>query len=253
MTDRDFRYENILDIHCHILPDIDDGPKTWDESLEMAKIAVEGGARAIIATPHWIQGTNWQPGAETVMRKVSELNDRLRENHIPLTIYAGMEVAITDSLSRLAAAGRILTLAGGRHLLVEIPFTSLPLGIEQILFHLQAEGITPILAHPERSKEIQKNPKRVLDFVESGCLAQITASSFTGYFGEKAFECAVKLAQMGVIHAIASDGHSRRERPPVAGEGLRALEEVVGRDKVLSIIQSAYELLPRQMQAIGAL
>lgn len=243
MTDMKPRYENILDIHCHLLPAIDDGPKTWDESLDMARIATQNGIRVAVTTPHWILGTQWQPKPEEVINKVNEFNEKLKANEIPLTVLPGMEIGISENLDKLYKSGRLLTLGQGNFLLVEVPFGSLPYGIEEILFGIRAIGISPILAHPERSQEIQKNPKRIVEFVRSGAFVQVTASSFTGYFGEEAKICGLELIKMGLVHAIASDAHSRRERPASLTKGLMVLEELIGREEVLALIESPYKFL----------
>ncbi|MBI2485694.1 MAG: tyrosine protein phosphatase [Deltaproteobacteria bacterium] len=241
-----FLYENMVDIHCHLLPNIDDGPTAWEESLEMARLAVQDGIRVAVTTPHWIQGTKWEPQPDKIRDKVREFNERLKEEKIPLTVLSGMEVGISENLPELVSSGRILTLGDSNYLLVEIPFISLPLGIEEIIFKLKTIGISPILAHPERNKEIQKNPKRVLELVKIGALVQVTAGSFCGYFGEKAKCCVLELAKFGVLHAVASDAHSVDNRPPIVTDGLRVLEQFIGGEQIELLLANAYSLIEKE-------
>jgi protein-tyrosine phosphatase len=156
----------MIDLHCHLLPNIDDGPKSWEESMEMVSIAHKDGIRGAVTTPHWIQGTNWQPDSSTVKEKVNELNMKLEAEGIDFKVYPGMEIGITTNLADLVSSGEILTLAEGDYLLVEVPYYSLPLGMDEIISGLRAIGRTAILAHPERSKELQECPERILDLVD---------------------------------------------------------------------------------------
>ena len=233
----------MIDLHCHLLPDIDDGPKSWEESLEMASIAAQDGIRGAVTTPHWIQGTNWEPEVSTVKEKVNEFNLKLVGAGIDFKVYPGMEIGITTNLAEFVSSGRILTLAEGEYLLLEIPFYSLPYGLEEIIDSLRKIGKKVILAHPERGKEFQENPSRILDFKELGVLVQITAGSLSGDFGEKATKCALDFAKLGVLDIVASDAHSTRRRRPIVSAGLRILEDEIGSDKVNEIIENSYKVI----------
>lgn len=241
-----FLYGNMVDIHCHLLPNVDDGPAEWEESLEMARLAVQDGISISVTTPHWIQGTKWEPNPDEIREKVNEFNRRLKDEKIPLTVLPGMEVGISENLPELVSAGRILTLGGSNYLLVEIPFVSLPHGIEEIILRLKTIGISPILAHPERNKEVQTNPKRVLELVKGGASVQVTAGSFCGYFGEKAQCCVLELAKSGAIHAVASDAHNVDKRPPIVTEGLKALEGVIGGEQIELLLASTYRFIEKE-------
>jgi protein-tyrosine phosphatase len=233
----------MIDIHCHLLPNVDDGPTSWEESLEMARVASKDGIRVAVTTPHWIRGTRWEPSPDEIKKKVEELNKKLKENEIPLTVLPGMEVGISGNLTKLVSSGEVLTLGESRYLLIEIPFVSLPFGIEEVIFNLKAGGIYPILAHPERNQELQRNPKRILELVKAGAFVQVTAGSFCGHFGEQAKRCIIQFAKLGVIHAVASDAHSMKERPPVVTGGLRVLEEFIGREEVEVLLANTYRFI----------
>jgi len=232
----------MIDLHCHLLPNIDDGPKTWEESLEMASIAYQDGIKGAVCTPHWIQGTNWEPQPSTVIEKVNEFNSRLLDAGIDFKVYPGMEIGITANLAEFVSSGRILSLAQGKYLLLEVPFYSLPYGIEEIIDSLQKIGKEVILAHPERGREFQENPSGILDFKELGVLLQITAGSLCGDFGDKAKKCALDFAEMGVLDIVSTDAHSTRRRRPIVSAGLKILEAELGSDKIDELIENSYKV-----------
>ena len=239
----------MIDLHCHLLPNIDDGSCSWEESIDMVRMALEDGIKGAVATPHWIQGTNWQPETKTVRDMVGEMNKRLREKGIDFKVYPGMEVAITADLTGLVAGGRILTLADGDYLLIEIPFHTLPLGIEEIVSGLKTIGKQAVLAHPERNRELQQKPKKIMEYVKAGALIQVTAGSLAGDFGSGARKCAIEFAKMGALDFVSTDAHSVRYRKPNVSEGLKALEKVIGAEKVNSIIDATYKVVNSGGQA----
>lgn len=210
----------MIDIHCHILPGIDDGPKDWDTSLEIIKLSISEGISQIIATPHWVQGTNWETDSVEIIDKVHYLNKRLEKENIDLEVFPGMEVAITDSLVDLVKVGEVLTLAGTNCLLLEMPFRSLPLGLETIIEELLSNDIIPILAHPERNADFQNNPKSIKKFIDLGSMVQVTSTSFIGSYGKEAQRCAIEFSKLNIVDFIATDAHSPVRRPPFIKESL---------------------------------
>jgi len=236
-------YKNIVDIHCHVLPAIDDGPSDWDESLKMISMAKDNNIGKIITTPHWIKGTSWQPSASRVISDVKRLNELLDSQDIEVEVFTGMEIGINENLHELARSGEILTLANSNYLLVEIPFISLPIGIEDIIFSLVSYGFIPLLAHPERNKEFQAAPGRILDLMERGALVQITAGSLCGHWGNGAMNCSIKLIENDAVFAIASDGHSVDRRPPEMFEALSILERLVGENETRNILSNSEKII----------
>lgn len=233
----------MIDIHCHLLPNIDDGPKSWEESLEMIRIGYEDGIRGAVTTPHWIQGTNWQPSPDTVRGMVDEFNDRIKKEGLDFTVYPGMEIGIIPDLPTVVSNGEVLTLADGDFILIEIPFYNLPLGIEEVIFGLEAMGKTPVLAHPERNREFQIAPRRIKELAGMGALVQVTASSLSGGFGDAAKDCAIEFAKMGVLHFVSSDAHSRKHRTPVVSKGLAVIEKKIGKDAVSDLVSNTYQII----------
>jgi protein-tyrosine phosphatase len=217
----------VIDLHCHILPGIDDGPPGTSGSLEMARIAWESGTRTIVATPH--MHPKYPTTPQQVAMAVDRLREALDEADVPLRLMTGGEISLDhyptmgdDATLRATLGG-----AGLRWLLLEMPFKGWPLALPQILRDLEMRGMGCVLAHPERGEAIQKNPDRLRDLVGQGMLVQINAMSLTGDNGDHPKRTAETLLRDGLAHFIASDGHSSNWRPPVLAEGLEAAARVL--------------------------
>ncbi len=175
----------MIDLHSHILRGIDDGARTLEDSLEIARAAVSDGITVIAGTPH--VRDDWPTDAGVMEHRVAELRAELQLAGIPLDVRAGGEIAI-EWLARLSVEElRRFGLGGNpRYLLVETPYYGWPLGLEDALFSLRASGIRPVLAHPERNAEVQAQPERLVSLVQSGALVQVTAASVDGRIGRRA-------------------------------------------------------------------
>ena len=230
----------MIDLHCHLLPDIDDGSSCWEESIDMVRMAYDDGIRAIVATPHWILGTNWQPETGLVRDLVAEMNNRIEQAGIDFKVYPGMECGITAGMADLVIKDKILTLAERELLLLEVPFHSLPLGIVEIIEELKSIGKQAVLAHPERNRELQQKPKKIMEYVEAGAMVQVTAGSLAGEFGQNARRCSLDFAKLGALDFVSTDAHSVRYRKPQISEGLSVLEKAVGAQKVKSAVDASY-------------
>lgn len=211
----------MIDLHCHVLSGIDDGPDTIEGSLALARAAVAAGTRTLLATPH--VSFSYPNEASTIARLVGELNERLRTEGIALEVRPGAEIAMT----RLADAepGELsrLGLGGSRWLLVEPPFTPVLTGLDSILLSLQRDGHRVLLAHPERCHAFHRDPEMLESLVRSGVLTSVTAGSLVGQFGAEVRRFALRLARDGLIHNVASDAHDHVQRPPgMAAELQRA-------------------------------
>ena len=232
----------MIDIHCHLIPKLDDGPSSWDESLQMVEVAVSDGIRSAYATPHWIQGSTWCPRPDVVKEGVDELNRRIRSRGLEFTVWGGMEVALTHDIPELLQNGDILKLGGSEYILLEVPYISLPYGMTSLIDEVKSMGVVPVLAHPERNVDFQNKPEVIEEFVSLGALVQVTSSSFCGYFGTEAQECAIKFAEMDVISVLASDGHSPETRPPIISSGLAVVEEIVGESRAGDLVERTHSL-----------
>lgn len=218
----------MIDLHCHVLPGIDDGPQTVEDALALARAASAAGTRTIVATSH----VSWEyPNrAATIARLVDELNRRLSAEEAALKIRPGAEIAMTrladtspDELSRL-------TLGGSPWLLVEPPFTLVVEGLDVLIANLQDRGYRVLLAHPERCPAFHRDRSMLERLVASGVLTSVTAGSLDGRFGRAVRRFSFGLVRDGLVHNVASDAHDQIERPPsIAAELERAgLVSLVG-------------------------
>ncbi|OQX17590.1 MAG: hypothetical protein BWK76_10320 [Desulfobulbaceae bacterium A2] len=221
----------MIDLHCHILPGVDDGALDMDEALSMAEIAVQDGIRVTMATPH-VRGEVPLPPAE-IHERVDRLNGMLRDRAIPLEVLAGAEVYFQTPPDTFAAYG----LAGTRYVLLEFPHHFLPTNADSIVFALRQRGLNPIIAHPERNDTVVEKPDVLLPLIKPGVLTQITAASLTGEMGPDVRRCAVHLLRLGVVRLIATDSHSAKRRTPRLSEGLRVAAKIVGQVKAQEMVQ----------------
>jgi len=221
----------VIDLHCHILPGLDDGPSSIEESLEMCRIAVEDGIRTIVATPHMLNGM-FPVDREDVLEGVRGISRALCEASIPLQILPGADVHLDQSVPSCLDRGELVTVADlGRHLLLELPQDIVPEGTGELLFQVQLKGVTPIITHPERNMAIQQNPAILNDLVRAGSLTQITAGSLTGAFGARVRRCSLRLLRSGMAHLVSTDAHNTGRRPPRLSEARRVVEEEMGREE----------------------
>lgn len=194
----------MIDIHCHILPGIDDGPQTIAQSLSIARALAAEGYHHVIATPHSRDGIfNAEP--ETIYAKTKQLNQALLDTGIDLTVYPGAEYPLIPDL----LVGQLVTLNRTRYLLIELPFTQpIPQYAEDILFQLKAKGLIPILAHPARCLGIREDTGLVEKYFAQGILIQVNTASFLGHYGKRVQYLAEKLIRQGLVHFIATDSHN---------------------------------------------
>jgi protein-tyrosine phosphatase len=202
----------VIDLHCHILPGVDDGPPTMDDTLALARAQVAAGVKQVLATPHvtWDIPTT----SEQVASGVETVNAKLREEDIPLEVLTGGELALTKVPELDDVELRALALGGGPWLLVESPLTPSAAGFDNVLHHLQARGHRLVLAHPERCPAFQREPERLASLVHAGMLTSITAGALIGRFGGTVKRYAHELVRDGLVHNVASDAHDVNRRPP---------------------------------------
>jgi len=212
----------VIDLHCHILPAVDDGPPTPEAALDIARAHVAAGVRRVTATPH----VTWDipTSAELVRTKVDEVNALLRDHEIDLEVLTGGEIGMTRVSDLDDEELRGLALGGGPWLLVECPLTPAASGFDTVLHHLRARGHKVLLAHPERCPALQREPERLTALVHAGMLTSITAGALIGRFGSTVERYAHELVRDGLVHNVASDAHDASRRPP----GLRAELEEAG-------------------------
>ena len=202
------------DLHCHMLPAIDDGARDLAQSLAMARMAVEDGIRTAVMTPHHLNGV-YVNRAVDVLAAVSALREALLAEGIGLKILPGSELHLVPELPAELASGQAMTLGNHRRaVLVELPVHTVPMGSEHILEQILSQGLVPIIAHPERNTQLRRKPELLEDWVTMGCLGQITAQSCTGQFGPEVQVSSRDMIQRGLIHVAASDAHRDHRRIP---------------------------------------
>ena len=205
----------MIDLHCHILPGIDDGATSMEESCLMAQIAVESGVTAVAMTSHCNVPDQFDNYADTALvDQILNFRDVLRQREIPLRVYPGMEVYVTPNLSELLEEKRLLTLGLTRYLLVEFGFDESARFINQMLQVVENHGCIPMIAHPERYYCVQDDEKLLLQWASRGYPLQMNKGSFFGMFGRHAAKTAHWAFQHGCIHLIGSDAHSPYVRTP---------------------------------------
>jgi protein-tyrosine phosphatase len=215
----------MIDLHSHILPGLDDGPETLEASLDLARAAVEDGIELMAATPHVRE--DYPTSAEEMERGVEQLRAELASADIPLELRPGGELAL-DRLELPAAELRRFGLGGNpKYLLVETPYSGWPLDLPERLFRLRAAGMTPVLGHPERNRDVQTDPEGLLrPLVAAGALVQLTAASVDGRLGRRTRDASSRLLELGLAHLLASDAHG----PTIRAVGLAGAAEAIGDD-----------------------
>lgn len=220
----------MIDLHCHYLPGIDDGAQTLEESLDLARAAVTAGITTAVMTPH-VQPGRYENSGSSIKKLCVAFQRVLQHQAIPLDIRAGGEVRISADIMPMVDAGEIPFLGamgGYRIMLLEFPHSHLILGAEKLVGWLLARRIRPLIAHPERNKDVMRNIDKIEPFVKMGCMLQLTGASVIGHFGKPAQECAKKLIDRGWATVVATDAHNLRHRPPNLDLAYQALSEIGG-------------------------
>lgn len=227
----------MIDLHVHLLPGVDDGPATLEQSLALARVLAQEGVHTCVATPHY-NDQYPQLSAEDIRSRVATLQAVLIQQQIPLQIKAGHEVLIKPGLVDDLRTGRVATLNGGRYVLLELWTTTWLPETERVIFELRTAGFIPILAHPERYCTLQDDPKRVVALRAHGALMQVTIGSLIGMQGRSAQRCASTLLKKGLVDCLASDAHSLGQRRPAIRESLRTLNRLVKPGRLYQLLET---------------
>ena len=247
----------MVDIHSHILPGIDDGAEDLDESLALCRIAVEDGIRIIVATPH-VMEFRYPNRRETIEPPLALLQAEVAGKGMGLTIVAGAEVHMAADLVSRLKDGDLLTYGDrGRHMLLEFPFQQIVSGTEDAVYRLRLAGVTPVIAHPERIAFFMDDLERLHALIRLGALAEVTAGSLTGLFGDASERAAWRMLERKLVHVVGSDAHDANHRRPALREAaeaiaLRAGEETARRlckEVPLAIIEGRDAEVPEPLPA----
>ena len=223
----------MIDIHCHILPEVDDGPKSWDAAVEMCRIAADDGITHMVATPHANDRYAYDRAYLTTL--LGQLQQRIGPQ-IQLSLGCDLHLSY-ENLERVLEQPHTYTIGDTNYQLVELSSFSVPPQIADCFVRLGDRGLTPILTHPERNPILQQTPQRILELIEQGCLVQVTASALTGAWGERPEIIARWLLDRTAIHLLASDAHDTNHRVPILSEARDVVEEVMGAEYAEALVE----------------
>jgi len=232
----------MIDIHCHILPSLDDGAQTMEDAVAMAKQAVRQGITAVVATPHYADGIHWNE-ASIVHQSVKQLKDVLAAQDIPLQVLPGQEVRVFGALVEELQSGTTIPMAQSPYLLLELPASQIPDKLDDLIYELQLRGVTAVIAHPERNRAFLRQPDRLLELVERGALCQLTARSVLGSAGKSIQTFSLQLCKRNLIHFLASDAHDCGRRGFQLQEAYEELRRQVGNEHCNYYITNAERLI----------
>ncbi|MFB4167250.1 tyrosine-protein phosphatase [Virgibacillus sp. JSM 102003] len=231
----------MIDIHCHILPGVDDGAETLADSVEMAKAAVDQGIRTIVATPHHRNG-KYENTKNEILHYTNNLNEKLVSEGIPLIVLPGQETRINGDIIDGLAKDEIMPINEFKYVFVEFPSEQVPGYAKQLLFDIQVVGYIPIIVHPERNREIIEHPSVLYELIRKGALSQITAGSICGKFGKNLQKFSHQLVEANLTHFIASDAHNTTSRGFCLEEAYHELQKQHG-NEALYMYRENCELL----------
>ena len=232
----------MIDLHCHILPGIDDGAENLEASIAMAEKAIDQGITHILCTPHHNNGKYTNPKSE-ILNQVANLQAELDKRNLPLTLFEGQEVRITGTLMDEIKAGRILfTDVEDTYILIEFPTLDIPAYTEQLFFELRAIQKIPIIVHPERNAKFREDPNLLIPFLEMGCLAQLTAPSYVGVFGKSIQKTAKLMVEHNLVQMVASDAHGVHKRNFYLKEAYKKIQKDFGKEVVAEMQQVAKDV-----------
>ena len=223
----------MIDLHCHFLPNIDDGPGSLEESLDLARFALDNGITKSVMTPH-IHPGRYENSRLDIQVAVQKFEVALARQGIPLDLSVGAEVRIGADTIYMVAQEEIPflgELGGYKILLLEFPHETIPIGSLNLVQWLMAKDIRPMIAHPERNKDVMRDLSKIEPFINEGCLMQLTAASIAGNFGKQAEMVSRQMLENDWVYVIATDAHNIDHRPPDLAVGRDAAAEIVGLEK----------------------
>jgi len=231
----------MVDIHCHVLPETDDGAISLEESVAMCRAAADDGIKTIVATPHMFNGVHDTPDKETINQKIAVVT---KACEACVNIVPGGEVRYSHEVFQEAGdPGARVRLNGGSYMLLEFPYHSLPPNVEMTIFQILNLGVTPVIAHPERNRRLQEKPAILADLIERGAFAQLDAGSLTGSFGREARRLAKRIVKAGLAHFIATDAHHQDRRRPVLSSATAIAADWGGEEYSRAMVEANPEAL----------
>ncbi|MCM3639284.1 capsular biosynthesis protein [Sporosarcina luteola] len=232
----------MIDVHCHILFGVDDGPKTIEDTIRIVERAAKEGITDMIATPHAFS-PHYHVPKEEIKGQIRLLTDCLQAGGYPINLHTGQEVRLHEHVVENVIKGEAMTLAGSRYLLLELPSQSIPLYTESVIQSMLENGVSPIIAHPERNRAIAEKPARLERLIRHGALAQVNAGSLSGQFGKSVQRLSIQLVEANLIHTYGSDVHDTKTRPLLFIAGLNYLEKKKKLDSIDILLKNNKRIL----------
>jgi len=228
----------MIDLHSHILPGLDDGAQSIEESLEMARIAERDGVEKIVATPHLFRGNFIHEDLSIIEKKRSELSQAMKKNNVHIKILAGAEVHISHNLiDEIRKNRENLVLSKSSYMFIEFPSDLVFSGAKNLFFELMNEGINPIITHPERNSVFIHNPSLLYELIQMGGLSQANSGSFSGLYGRRVEEAVFHFLELNLIHFIASDSHNTHSVVFRLSEAVKRARMIVDEEKARALVK----------------
>jgi len=223
----------VVDIHSHILPEVDDGPKTWEMCVAMCKMAAADGITHQVATPH--ANDRYHYDREYLQGLLQHLQQLVGDS-LKLSLGCDFHLSIDNIRDAIAHPARY-AIEGTRYLLVEFSNYSVPEQTTNSFLKLGDVGLTPIITHPERNPILRESPQRVVEWAEQGCVIQVTGSTLTGFWGERSLRAAQWLIERQAVHVLATDAHDTEKRVPILSTARDAAAELCGDDIAEALVE----------------
>ena len=221
----------MIDFHSHIIPNVDDGSKSVEETFDMLKEAKQVGFTSVISTSHYIENA-YESNAEEREVWIKALSDGLKKQNIDLSLYLGNEIYFTENIIKLLEDEKATSINKTNYVLFEFPLNTKPMNIYDVVYDMIGYKIVPVLAHPERYQFVQKEPELIYDLIQAGVLMQANYTSVLGRYGEKAELIVKKFFENNMVHFLGSDVHKPKTIYPKIPEALQEIKSIIGEQKL---------------------
>ena len=221
----------MIDIHSHIIPNVDDGARSVEETFNILKEAQEAGFTDVILTSHFLLNY-YETNAQELIFWKEKLQEVLKKQGTKINLHSGMEIYITNQMEELLENKKILTLANSRYMLIELPLATNVKYFDYVVYYLEAKGIKPIIAHPERYKCVQKDPDIVEEYIEKGCLIQCNYGSIVNLYGREAEKTIKTLLKKNQVHFLGSDVHREKGTYLIILDAIKKIRKIIGENKI---------------------
>jgi protein-tyrosine phosphatase len=224
----------MIDLHCHLLPDWDDGPESWEEVEKMVEQAAEDGIQKVCLTPHIFRFSRYHDDLQVLNARFEDFFQRF-SSFSQMEFYRGAEVFVHPDLVSVIEEKK-LSVNGSEYVFVEFPSDQVPAGVRELFYQMQLAGYTPIISHPERNTVFGQQPELLYDLVNRGCLVQLTAMSLTGGFGHEVKKYAEQFLKHNLVHLLATDAHDSSRRKPVLSQAVEQAAKIVGQERAEAMV-----------------